>query len=75
MGKSQAGRKSGFTSGLCPRLCHHRVPPRWLWEKGPWHGPPGGRQHPLEVEHHFRGDVQDFASSFSGQKPEGKEWQ
>lgn len=31
-----------------------------------------GCQHPWEGEHHFRGDIQGFASSFLGQKPKGK---
>lgn len=47
--------------------------PWWLWRKGAWHDHLGGCQHPLEVEHHFRGDIQGFASSFLGQKPKGKE--
>lgn len=73
VGKTQTGRKSGFTCGPCPGLCHNRVPPWWLWEKGAGHDL--GCQHPLEVEHHFRGDTQDFAWSFLGQKPEGNEWE
>lgn len=73
MGKAQTGRKSGFTSGVCPGLCHDGVPRQWLWEKGAWHEL-RGCQRPLEVEHHFRGDIQNFASSFLGQKSEGKEW-
>lgn len=73
VGKTQAGRKSGLTSGPCPGLCHHRVPLWWLWGKGARHDHLGGCQHPLEVKHHFRGDIQGFASSFLGQKPKGRE--
>lgn len=73
VGKTQTGRKSGFTSGPCPGLCLHRVPPWRLWEKGVWHNHLGGCQHPLGGENHFRGDIQGFASGFLGQKPKGKE--